>query len=484
MLKKTASSIAPHLTQLFNLSLREGKVPTDWKTSNVTPIHKSGDKSAVTNYRPISLLSLVSKVLEKIIHNRITEYLCSNDLLSSNQFGFRPGFSTQDALLTVTNDWHQLLSTNRQIAAVFFDLRKAFDSVPHPQLIEAITSFGISGFLLSWISDYLSNRLQRVVLEGASSTPSKVTSGVPQGSILGPLLFILFMDSLNSVTLSPGTKLILYADDILLYRPVDTPLQLALLEEDISRVHKWTLNHGLTLNPLKTNVLPITRSRKPLPLNITINGQPIPSVNSAKYLGVTISSNLTWSKHIDNTVKSVKRQLGMLHRKLHKATPQARNNILRSTILPKLDYCAAVWDPHHSTLTHKLERTQAFACKVITHQWKTDYNSLRSKLNYTTLKDRRTYIKLKICYKIMNNHSCFPSSVFTPHPSPSPRHPHNQMLFIPHVATSSHKHSFFIDVVRSWNSLPQLLISATNVQSFKSNFNQTFPNGFSAPVHH
>ena len=478
MLRNTASSIAPQLSTLFNLSLSQGKVPSAWKVSNVTPIHKAGDKSDVSNYRPISLLSLISKVLERIVHNQISLHLTSNKLLSNNQFGFRSGFSTQDALLTVTNDWHQLLSKNRQVGAVFFDIRKAFDSVPHNQIIKSLSKHGISGPLLTWLSDYLSNRSQRVVLEGASSTPCRVTSGVPQGSILGPLLFIIFMDSLNEIKLCPGTKLILYADDILLYRPVISDNDLTQLQQDINAVHNWTIQHGLLLNNKKTNVLPITRSMNAIPLTLSISNQQIPIVECFKYLGVTISKNLSWSQHITNTVRTSKQQLGLLHRKLKDASQQSKHTIYRSTVLPKLEYCAAVWDPHQSTLTKKLENTQSFACKIITKEWKSDYTSLLNKLQLKSLKDRRNIQKLKVCFKIINNKSCIPPSVFSPHPSPSPRHPHSQILFIPHVGTSSHKHSFFLDVIPKWNSLPPEVINSSSDSSFKSNLSSFLCNNY------
>ena len=220
MLKISASSVAPQLSALFNLSLSSGSVPTDWKLSNITPVYKAGDPSLVSNYRPISLLSLPSKILERIVHNKLLDYFLSNSLLFRSQFGFQPSSSTQEALISATTDWHKLLDSMANVAAVFFDLSKAFDSIPHSSILNALSGVGISGSLHQWFASYLSNRRQCVVLDGCSSTPADVSSGVPQGSILGPLLVILYMDSITLVQLSPDTKILLYADDILLYSPL------------------------------------------------------------------------------------------------------------------------------------------------------------------------------------------------------------------------------------------------------------------------
>ena len=200
MIRGTATAISPAITKIFNLSLKQSRVPDLWKVSNVTPIPKDGNLTSPCNYRPISLLSLISKVLERVVHTRMSKFLFSNKLLSNCQFGFRPRSSTQEALLSVTNDWHKLLEKHHQVATVFFDVKKAFDSVPHSQILSSLQTLGIHGPLLHWIKDYLSNRQQRVVLDGAMSDPVTVTSGVPQGSILGPLLFNIFMNSIANST--------------------------------------------------------------------------------------------------------------------------------------------------------------------------------------------------------------------------------------------------------------------------------------------
>ena len=473
MLRATARAITPAITSIFNKCLEQSKLPNDWKTSNVTPILKHGDPSSVLNYRPISLLPLLSKLLERIVHNKISNFLYSNKLLSNCQFGFRPRSSTQEALLSATHCWHQLLSSHRQVAAVFIDAKKAFDSVPHNYLISSLADIGICGPLLRWLSDYLTGRQQRVVLDGTVSHPAPVTSGVPQGSILGPLLFNIHMNSISSLLLSQNARLILYADDILLFKPVNSAADVAHLQQDVNLILSWMDSHGLTPNHSKT-LLPITRTKRPLSINISMGSHPILLCKSVKYLGVTISSNLTWSEHIKSTCKKAKQRLGFIHRHLSQSPPNVRHRIYRATVLPKLEYCCAVWDPHYVSDIDALESVQKFAGRVITRQWHSDYHTLCSTLNWQPLSVRRKLQKLKVCYNIVNNRSIIPSSNFSLHPRPSPRHPHSQILYKPFAKTSSHLNSFFISVILTWNALPSVVVESSNPSIFKKRVTQYF----------
>ena len=242
MLKNTSRSFAPFWHSLFSLSLSSA----DCKVSNVIPIPKGGDVLQCSNYRPISLLSLVSKVLERIVHSQLSDFLFKHSLISRLQFGFHPNSSTQEALLVLTNDWHKELDSGNHVAVIFFDLSKAFDTVPHHLLLEHLQSSSVGGTLLSWFEDYLSAR-RRVVIDGQSSGELAVTSGVPQGSILGPLLFSVFMNSIFETALSCNSKLALYADDMVLYKPMNNPVDLLVLQNDIEAIHQSTNSNYLHL---------------------------------------------------------------------------------------------------------------------------------------------------------------------------------------------------------------------------------------------
>ena len=218
-LKETAVSIALPLTILFNKSLTEGTIPQEWKLANVTCIHKSGDKTAASNYRPISITSILCRMLESIIKTVLMDHCNDNQIFSDSQCGFRQRRGCILQLLKVFDDWSKFVDTDTPVDAAFLDFRKAFDCVPHKRLLMKIERLGITGNLLKWITDFLSNRQQRVLINGISSEWTEVSSGVPQGSVLGPLLFILYVNDLPS-QVSSFCKL--FADDAKLYKDLVT----------------------------------------------------------------------------------------------------------------------------------------------------------------------------------------------------------------------------------------------------------------------
>ena len=309
-----APSICSRLALLFNECLSQGKVPADWKLSNITPIYKSGDDSLASNYRPISLLSLCSKLLERLVHNNLMKHIIDHKLLSDLQFGFRQMSSTQEAILSATHDWHKTLEDHGSVVCIFLDLAKAFDSLPHSLVLESLARVGVCGSFYDWFADYLTGRSQRVVLEGHSSSVASVTSGVPQGSILGPLLFSLSLDPIASVSISISAALGMFADDIVYWMRVFNDSDMLALQCDFDLLCDWIHNAGLRLNSQKTKCLVISRKRKPPCPSISVNGSVIEQVSSFKYLGVTISSDLSWSPHVANICCNAKKLLGFLYR--------------------------------------------------------------------------------------------------------------------------------------------------------------------------
>lgn len=221
MLRSTAASIAPSLTKLFNLSIATGCFPTGWKCARITPIFKSADPALPSNYRPISILPIVSKVLERHIYNLVFDHLAISSPISISQWGFMPNRSTTSALCNLSHDCLKCLDDGSEIGSVFFDLRKAFDSVPHAALLDKLLALQLNNYLLQWIHSYLANRSQTVVVGGEESTMLPVVSGVPQGSVLGPLLFLIYINDIVTYV-SPSSKISLFADDIALYRSISS----------------------------------------------------------------------------------------------------------------------------------------------------------------------------------------------------------------------------------------------------------------------
>ena len=237
ILKELAQPLASPLQDLFNFSLNKGKVPSIWKQANVTPILKKDDPSEVSNYRPISLLSTVGKVLEKIVHKRIFNFFQENHVITTLQSGFVPGDSTVNQLTDLYNTFCQALDEGKEVRAIFCDISKAFDRVWHKGLLYKLSSVGISGSLLQWFTDYLNNRKQRVVLPGTASGWTSIKAGVPQGSILGPLLFLIYI---NDIVENIHSSIRLFADDTSLYIVVEDPVNAAnQLNEDLQKIHLW-----------------------------------------------------------------------------------------------------------------------------------------------------------------------------------------------------------------------------------------------------
>ena len=239
-LKEVAADIAPALVLVFEASLQQGRVPEDWKNANVTPIFKKGDKSIPANYRPISLTSVCCKVLEHIIHSQVMSHLDSQKILTDQQHGFRKRRSCESQLIITLQDLAAGLDAGEQIDAILLDFSKAFDKVPHERLLIKLRHYGIRGNILSWIQSFLTGRSQKVLVEGQSSSSSPVTSGVPQGTVLGPLLFLLYINDLPD-SVQSTTRL--FADDSLLYRKIKSTVDLDILQEDLNRLP--TVGKGL-----------------------------------------------------------------------------------------------------------------------------------------------------------------------------------------------------------------------------------------------
>lgn len=398
ILRECAAELAPSLTIIFNLSLSSGTVPESWKRANVTPVFKKGDKEMCSNYRPISLLTVASKVLERALLNKI--FLYFSHLITDAQHGFVRGRSTVTQLFTVFHDINKYLDSGQQTDVIYLDFSKAFDSVPHKLLTLKLKTFGFSGNLLNWFSSYLFNRRQRVVIDGTASDWLPVASGVPQGSILGPILFLLYTNDLGS-NLSQGTSIALYADDAKIFRPILSAYDCRMLQADLHRLENWSGLWKLSFNTAKCKILSFYRSPH-FSFPYCLNNDTLTNITEFNDLGVNVSKNFSWKLHIRTIVSKAQRLMGLIKRTLGFNAPQnAKLLLYNSLVRPTLTYASVVWNPDKGDLT-LLERVQRRATKYILNDYTSDYKIRLSKIGLIPLCYYFEIIDLCFFYKCIH----------------------------------------------------------------------------------
>ena len=313
LLKETARQIAPSLTVLFNKSLRTGVLPRDWKLANVVPVHKKENKEQVENYRPISLLSLIPKALEKCVFNKIKDHVFAQ--INNDQHGFVPGKSCVTQLIEVFEYIGRELDLGKQIDVIYLDMSKAFDRVSHMQLLKRLRDFGFSINILSWFRSYLKDRRQQTTVLGATSSALPVTSGVPQGSILAPLLFLLYQSNLsNTITHS---KIATFADDTKIYKVINTEADAYAMQNDLANFQSSSTKANLLLNTDKCKTLHITRKHNKINHTYKLQDTTLKTTDCERDLGVWTSSTLTWSKQVLHQCAQASKQVTWLYSAVH-----------------------------------------------------------------------------------------------------------------------------------------------------------------------
>ena len=332
------------LTNLINKSFLEGFFPEKLKIAKVIALHKGGSKTDVANYRPISLLTSFSKVFEKLMHHRLLEFLQFNESLYDNQYGFRPGRSCEQALLDAQGHILDNLSKKKVSLLLLIDFSKAFDMVDHSILLSKLAHYGIRGIALDWLKSYLSNRTQFVSCNGAASTEQIISFGVPQGSILGPLLFVVYINDIPE--LDNLAHFILYADDaniIVIANTIDELL--SKTNKLLDSLERWVDSNGLSINVKKTKYMIFSRTVSRLHLRepLKYKNKIIEPVTEARFLGVIVDDKLNWTKHIKTIVSKMSRYVGILYRLKSSLTLEIRKLIYHSLIQSHICFCSLVW---------------------------------------------------------------------------------------------------------------------------------------------
>ena len=459
---------------IFVKSLQEDQLPAIWKLSIVKPIFKKGHRYDPLNYRPISLTSVISKTMERIICAELRTYLETNLLLSPNQFGFRPGRSTMDQLLMVYNTVSKTSDLGGVTDIIFFYFSKAFDVVS--LMIVKLKSLGLQGCLLDWLSSFLQGRSMQVCVKDCLSEPRPVGSGVPQGSVLGPLLFLVYVNSVASQICSDYK---IFADDIKLYacvshaRPSTSSLTPSSsysqhVQKDIDTLHSTAASWGLKMNLKKCIALRFPGSGSNQGRSgYFLDGQQIPFADSHVDLGVTVDSRLRFHNHVRLVVNKAS---GLAHSFLKSTVCRSRDfmlYLLTTHIRPLLEYCSCIWNTGYVEDLRLLESVQRRWTKRIDGLASISYIERLRSLNLYSVQGRLLRADLIQCWKIFNGISCLePGDLFCVRPQTRTRG-HRHKIFPMFTRTDTRKRFFTVQCIAAWNALPEEAACAPNLANFK-----------------
>src|SRR5664279_1905443 len=484
LLKKCAVEVTPLITKLFNKSLSDGAVPVGFKDAIVTPrLKKPGlDSNDSNNYRPISNLATLGKLLERIVASQITTYLCQNSLFPELQSAYRQHRSTKTALIKVVNDIIRALDTGNVALMSLLDMSSAFDTVDHNILLTRLEiSFGFNSTALNWLKSYLSNRTQSIRFHNKTSKSEIIGCGVPQGSVLGPLLFVLYTADLEKLIRSNGLSVHTYADDIQQCghcQPSDSSVLKLSMIETVHRVAHWMTVNRLRLNTIKTECMWCATKRRKHLLDrdsINLSGVTIIPSTSVRYLGVQLTSDMSMSSHINKLVSNCfykLRQLKTCRRSLPTAVAAA---LVNSFVVSKIDYCNSLFAGQPDYVTDRLQLALNAAARLVYRLAKHDHitETMRDKLHWLRARERITFKLCLLVYKATHGMSpqyiidmCQP--VGTVEPRRRLRSAAAGNLLVPKWNSEFGRRAFSIAAIESWYSLPSAVKTATSISSFKS----------------
>jgi len=480
IIKICGDSIADPLSIIFKKCLSEGCFPLKWKKANVIPIHKKNEKNLFQNYRPVSLLPICAKLFEKIIFDNLYTYIFGNNFISNKQSGYRRGDSTVKQLVSITHEIYKAFDDGKELRAVFLDISKAFDKVWAEGLIFKLKKLGIGGQMIAILSSFLKDRKQRVTMDGVCSDWADIESGVPQGSILGPILFLVYIDDLiNEVS----SDIRIFADDTFIFRVVDSDSS-KVLNQDLQKITVWAYQWKMIFNPdLNKQAVEVVFSNKRVKtadLPLTFNGIPVKKQDNTTHLGLLLDSNLNFESHLEGKLAKARSGLGLMKQLKQWVSYQVLDNIYKLYVRPHLDYCDIIY--HQATidfpifnhvssnpLMKNVETIQYEAARVVSGAWKgTNRAKLYENLGWESTNDRRVLRKLCNFYETIDTK--FPSYLYNTIKSreyPSDSRSYNMKLLKPIHCSNPYKNSFFPSTIRDWNALEKDIKEAKSLQIFK-----------------
>ena len=463
LLKQIQKEISIPIQHIWRESLDKGMVPRDWKTANVTPIHKKGARSSASNYRPVSLTSQLGKLLETIIRDAIVAHLENNGLLHDSQHGFRRGRSCLSNIISFLDRATSLIDNGESGDIVYLDFAKAFDKVPIERLLKKVESHGITGKLLRWIGEWLRGREQRVCIRGVSSGWRKVTSGVPQGSVLGPVLFLIYINDLDTDILSWIFK---FADDTKLLSRVMNTVERDRLQADLDRLGEWSDRWQMRFNTEKCKVMHVGRVN--MNYSYRMEGRELEVVEEERDLGILVSNNLKASNQCRAAYNKAIRILGMMSRTIVYKNKEILLRLYKTLVRPLIEYCSPAWSPHYLKDKHLLERVQHRFTRMIPGLARMEYQDRLVALNLWSLEERRNRADIIETFKIVKGLSAIPASSMFELSKDTRTRGHVLKLVKHRCSTDIRKFFFAERVINRWNSLDQRTVEANTINNFKS----------------
>ena len=481
LLKEAAEEVASPLHTIFTKSLQDGKLPDAWKIAQVCPIHKKGSRSSCNNYRPVSLTSIVCKILESLIRDSIMEYMNNHKYFSDKQFGFLPGRSTVLQLINLMDKWSEALDNGNTIEVMYLDIQKAFDTVPHKRLLLKLNALGIKGNIWNWIKDFLSVRRQFVKIGATSSAEFPVTSGVPQGSVLGPVLFVIYINDLPTHIKS---QILMFADDTKIYQLHDGETN-NIIQEDIQELDKWAEKWKLNFHPDKCKQMIVSTRRRNQEVEertmtrragTELDQVGISRVSSEKDLGVIFDQELSFKDHISTIIKKASQIMGIIRRTFVYLDPEIFKPLYISLVRSRLEYCQSVWSPYRKGEIIRLEAVQRNATRKINGFKQLSYSERLRRLDLPTLYFRRIRGDMIECYKIIRN--IYDSDVSPDLPKAEGNlRGHEHKLFKKRTRNLDlRKYCFSNRIVDQWNDLPGDVVSAPSLNAFKNRLDRHWKN--------
>ena len=473
MIQMCGNTIVTPLQLIFETSIKSGEFPDSWKKGNIIPVHKKECKNSLKNYRPISLLPIFGKIFEKIIYNNLFRYFDENNILTNKQSGFRNGDSCVSQLLAISHEIYKAFDgrPSFETRGIFLDMSKAFDKVWHQGLLYKLKCHGVEDKFYNILENYLFNRKQRVVLNGQSSSWLNVNAGVPQGSVLGPLLFLIYINDLPE-NLTSSTKL--FADDTSIFSTVfDVNRSSEALNQDLSSVKNWATQWKMSFNPdPNKQATEVLFSRKLNPVNhppLYFNGALVSSSSNQKHLGLILDKKLSFRDHLNEKIQKANKGIGLIKRLYSHVPRKSLLNIYKAYIRPHLDYCDIIYDqPHNITFCNMIESVQYNACLAITGTIKkSSRERLYQELGLESLRDRRWYHRLVFFYKIVNGISPTYLRSFLPEKQRSYNPERSNFYRNISWNTDYFNNTFFPYCIREWNELGPELRSTNSLSLFK-----------------